>query len=357
MNKLVSFKVNAKANRSLATKPLRTVGISEAIASSNKAKIEASGSTVSKVVASRFANPFISAAHISFSDHYPLVLTPDAVWLTIAQGFAAHVNANAEDLRSQFVSHKGKQLIMIRRDGFVKGGSDNDWQGCFGEFSDKLEGYIGKKRDLIVSNFSETGPIEKAASEIVLMESMKNYFKFGMMTLCGIPEITLTGTVDDWKNIRTRAKALSEFKCEWWIDQLIPSLDHFVKAAEGNADIQFWDNFYKSDGGSGGPYVNGWINTLFPYIEDYKGNVIVNKNCEAWDKSRHGPSPDNYLNGISKVPFKWQYGDVTFDMEFAGGFVGVSQDDSSLALTPAVGWVVKDLEKVTEGPIDPNEDW
>lgn len=40
-------------------------------------------------------NGLIAALHLCWSNHYPLVLTPDMIWLCIAQGFALHVNANA----------------------------------------------------------------------------------------------------------------------------------------------------------------------------------------------------------------------------------------------------------------------
>ena len=32
----------------------------------------------------------VSAVHYAFSEHRPLTLSPDAIWLTIAQGFANH---------------------------------------------------------------------------------------------------------------------------------------------------------------------------------------------------------------------------------------------------------------------------
>jgi Domain of unknown function (DUF4419) len=35
------------------------------------------------------------------------VLSPDAVWLTIAQGVAQHVRMNAEELRPRLVNHGG----------------------------------------------------------------------------------------------------------------------------------------------------------------------------------------------------------------------------------------------------------
>ena len=179
---------------------------------------------------------FLQAIHSAFAYHFPLMLSPDDVWVTIAQGFALHVNTNAEALRKQFVQHEGKEYIEIQRDNFRKGSPDNDWIGGFDEFSDKIAKFIGTKRDLLVSKFSTTGIIEKAASEVVLMGAMQSYFEYGCRTCCGIPNITLLGTVEDWVSIRTRAQALGEFDCVWWIDNLLPVLDQFVAAAQGKAD-------------------------------------------------------------------------------------------------------------------------
>ncbi len=53
------------------------------------------------------------AVHAAFSDHRPLLLTPDIVWITLAQGFAQHINNHAETLRSRFVSHQGKEKLLV----------------------------------------------------------------------------------------------------------------------------------------------------------------------------------------------------------------------------------------------------
>ena len=351
----ISFDVNQKALKTMADKPMAVIGIEQAFNSRTQSQVEACGAVFNEVTNDK-THAFVSAIHTSYAHHYPLVLSPDTVWLTIAQGFGNHVNANAEKLRKMFVSHEGKKLIMIRRDGFKKGSRKNDWQGCFSEFSEKISEYIGKKRDLIVNDFSTTGLVERAASELVLMDSMKSYFKYGMRTCCGIPNITLTGTVEDWKNIRVRAENLSEFDLKWWVDALIPTLDHFVKAAEGNPDIKFWDNMYKQSGGSGGPYASGWINTLIPYL----GATASTKNpfTEKWQSNgfMDGPTLDQFPSSLAKVPFKWEYYGNTFDMEFLGGTVGVHQNDN-LSVEPTIGWAVRDTGKMTEGPIDENEDW
>ncbi|MGW0247382.1 DUF4419 domain-containing protein [Nocardia goodfellowii] len=44
-------------------------------------------------------DPLLSAVGRAFAEHRPLVLSPDAVWLTIAQGLARHIRLHAERLR------------------------------------------------------------------------------------------------------------------------------------------------------------------------------------------------------------------------------------------------------------------
>src|SRR5271165_5654334 len=83
-------------------------------------RVEAMGTTVPRFLAADH-HGLLSAVHTAYASHYPLVLTPDAVWLAIAQGFAQHVNQNAERLRDKFVRHPGKAKITIRRDDFVEG--------------------------------------------------------------------------------------------------------------------------------------------------------------------------------------------------------------------------------------------
>src|SRR5262249_23207525 len=159
------------------------------------------------------------------------------------------------------VAHRGRARICVRRDGFIKGSPTNDWQGVFDEFSDQLGRQIGKTRDLVLADFSTTGAVERAVFEIVLMDAMHKYFDYAMQTLCGIPRITLLGTVEDWKSVGHRAEHLAEFGLERWISALTPILDQFAAAAAGYVDPVFWRSFYKrGDPGSGGPFVSGWIN-------------------------------------------------------------------------------------------------
>ena len=211
--------------------PMGKITLRQSLESLLPQPFEACAANTPDIVRSGGPNMFISTCSASFEQHYPLVLSPDDVWLAIAQGFAQHVNNNAEALRSRFVKHEGKEKICLSRDGFVKGSPDNDWPGCFAEFSAKIREHVGKPVDMVVSNFSTTGPVERAASEVVLMDAMQAYFEYSVMTMCGIPEVTLLGTPADWKSIFARAQAMGEYDLQWWMGSLLPALDELVAAS------------------------------------------------------------------------------------------------------------------------------
>jgi hypothetical protein len=240
----------------------------------------------------------------------------------------------------------------------VKGSPHNDWQGCFAEWSDKIAAHIGKKRDLVVADFSTTGPIERAASEVVLMSAMKNYFNFLLVTFCGIPEITLLGTVADWQAIRRRAEVFAEFDLADWVRALLPVLDQFVKAASGAVDRAFWRSINKLDGGSGGPYVTGWINVLFPYLDagSLEGGIERNDAAFTWSEApgSHGPTIGSFPCGLSRVPLAWNYLGTVFPMTLQAGFVGISQDRQTHAVRPAIGWAVHPAPP-SASPSEPTE--
>ena len=183
--------------------------------------VEACSEYHGKVVASQY-HPFVAAVNAAFCDHRPLVLSPDMLWLLIGHGLARHVNANSDALRRQFVQHDGKEKIVVRRDDFVKGSPENPWSEVFGEFSAQIKKHIGEvNHSNIVASFSTTGPVERAANEIVMMDTLKSFFEYEFQTLCGIPEVKLEGTTEDWNELSNRTKVLGHtYGLDWWTNRI-----------------------------------------------------------------------------------------------------------------------------------------
>lgn len=319
--------------------------------------VEACDGYTADVVRQPGFHTLLAAADLAYRLHFPLVLSPDAVWLTIAQGLAAHVNNNAEALRSRFVSHDGKAAIKVRRHDFVRGSAENPWAEVFPAFCEKLREYVGEETHrLIVCDFSTTGPTEKAASEIVLMDSMQSYFSLDFQTLCGVPAVTLEGSVEDWEKVHGRVGRLGRYGLEWWTDQVREITAEFVHAARGEPNATFWRNLYKESGGSGGPYLSGWLPRLLPYLKTPGGgaaarNRLLEKPLDQPVGPHRGLTYAELPASTSLVPFVWEYRGTNFDYQFVAGVLTVTQDADTRAVRPRIGWAVRPTPtKETAGP-------
>jgi len=305
-------------------------------------------------------NGFIVAVVTAFAQHLPLELAPDHIWALITYAFAKHVDKHPEELRHNFVSHEGKRRIMIHTsDGFQMsqknnpdtGATPEEWEEeVFAQFSAEIRSYIGEKtHDALVAKFTSTTPSSKAASEVVLMAAMKHYFSYGMQTECGIPEITLLGTEQDWIALRQRAETLGklmmpEFE-QYWMPALLPVLDKFLESYKGQVDHGFWQSMVKlrhNGWGSGHrKFISGWVQIFFPPSE-YPG--ITDKEVTAmrqWNEFYFsGPKPDEFPSVQSFAPCDWNYHGSKHDLEFHAGIVGASQDPKTGCLSPVTGWYV-----------------
>ncbi len=480
MNKVTSSTF-AVSDVSPATTPLPQIRYKEAVeallksatTSDGSRSVEACARYHGHLIAGVPFHPVVAAAHRAFMDHRPLCLSPDIIWLMLIQGVANHINVNADELRRRLVRHEGKIPISIRRDDFVKGSPENPWAEAIDEFTSRVEERIGSEFDLFRPTFTTTGPVERAAAGVVLLDAMQSYFTYDMETLCGIPAVTLEGTPEDWQAVADRAEQFGSLDLEWWLEPLRGILHQFVAASQGVVDRQFWQSLYKYHDESGGSTMTGWISALFPYLKDERTGLAIHQNpyltlnsqrmedlddeiddidlddeivdieiseddeddddfedtdCDlegvgglgkeeglerptkekrlnrlnlggrqaksaprlenrtedpdlddvldedveddpeyltgAWlrpipsggrDQNQaeedHREDLESYLIGprladipfrMSKAPFRWDYLDRSFDMEFLGGFVGVAQDPESLTLRPQIGWAVRE---------------
>ena len=57
--------------------------------------------------------PLLNGFYTAHTNHYPIRIKPDDIWLLIVQAFSNHVNANAEKLRHYFVNFDGKQKLKV----------------------------------------------------------------------------------------------------------------------------------------------------------------------------------------------------------------------------------------------------
>jgi hypothetical protein len=325
-----------------ATKPLPTCKTHEALNRLLDRQVEACCDYTSDCIQKVTFHPLLAAAHFAFSQHRPLVLSPDMIWVAVVQGLARHVRNHAERLRDRFVAHRGKLEICVVRDDLHRGSPENAWDGVIRDLSLAIRKHLGPRYDELIPDFSTTGSVERTACEVALLDTFQPYFEYRVYCICGIPEITLEGTTDDWRRVRDKVEALAPYDLDWWLPHVREVCDQFVRASDGDIDGKHWRDIYKREDAYGWDVVNGWLVKLVPYIKNWQTGNFTARNPLLDDLG--GQMSTNLLpGGVSQVPFRcrWPGRDEDAAMEFLGGFVGVTQDAATLALRPKLGWAVR----------------
>lgn len=227
-------------------------------------------------------NGFVWAVFYAYSNHYHLTIRPEDVWFSILTQLSLFINAHAEELRSYFVTHKGKKnLTVVSNDTF----STAD----FGDLSVQMTDLIQEKvvdpelRSWIMPEFTTTTKTDEAIAAILMMGALKKYFSYTMSLRCGITSVTLLGEQEDWMTIVTKLDKLKQLGDEpaRFAQLLRPVLNSFVACFDDPssdkvqaARVQaFWSRCaHKEAMGSGPMYLSGWL-TVFCFWGD-DGNLL-----------------------------------------------------------------------------------
>ena len=330
-----------------ATKPLPEQRTYEAVKCTLGGEIESCCDYHGTVIKRVNYQPLLAAVYTAFNEHRPLVLTPDAVWITIAQGIAHHMTIHGERLRSRFVAHQGQLELKVECFDWLEGSPENPWPEAFDSWAGQIREHVGSRvHDTLLCDFSTSGSLERTVSQIVMMDVFDRYFEYLLLGICGIPSITLEGTPDDWQHLLDKARGLDVFDLDWWLVHLIPLCEQFVRASRGDVDLAHWTAICKLRNQYGGDVINGWVARLFPYFRAFIDGPCNQRNpiFETGEGFQTLVAP----TGLSRVPFVWRNGATGRErrMEAIGGLVGVTQDSQTLALRPKLGWAVREAEKI-----------
>ena len=154
-----------------------------------------------------------------------------------------------------------------------------NWDDAFPIFSNKISRYVGPElTGALDAKFSTSTPATQAAFRVTLMDAVSEYFDFSMSVMCGIPEITLEGTPEDWALLEEKTKALRKYELAWWTDDLAPILHQLTETSKGNPDLAFWNEMYKVRHENvvcaTVEHMNGWLLRFFPYINGARNPYI-----------------------------------------------------------------------------------
>ncbi|KAI5068760.1 hypothetical protein GOP47_0017105 [Adiantum capillus-veneris] len=217
---------------------------------------------------------FVRAVVEAYICHRNLVIRPDDVWLAILIQFGFYVNANAEAFRSLFVAHQGKKELTVHQVGSLE---SVDYVRFVHDMVSQLRANITDLSfcDWVLPRFSTTTHDDTIVASVALMASMKKYFEHRFCILCGIPQVTLAGTVQDWEEIDARINRLETGGygkvCSEWASMLKKISSQFIQTSRNVVDTEFWGKICDyTVGGSGPSFLSGWITAFCVF--DGQGN-------------------------------------------------------------------------------------
>ncbi len=216
-------------------------------------------------------NGFIAACLEAYNHHYHLVIDPNDVWIAILNILQIYIDKNAEKLRSRFVSHEGQKELKVYVNATFRTLPVDDLCSLFAE---EIEKNFKEPEFVkwVKPGFSTTKSIHETISTMMLMSSTQKYFSYSCICCCGIPSVTMTGTVSDWELLLEKAKEIEKYDCGdgemvIWSKMLLPILEKFVESANGNVDDDWWGRICKrirlGSGGESG--LNGWLAVFTAY--------------------------------------------------------------------------------------------
>jgi len=350
----------------LAVQPLMETSLSDAVQIRLGKELYAMHhDSVEHKVLPVYMNGFMQTVQYAYAQHRPLVLSPDHVWLLICQGVSIHINEHFKTLDKQVFKTERPKIITVRYDSLITGEALY-WDSVVTALADSVQQYIKPEiYELMMPAFSTTGPNERIAYTTTLLEATQKAFAYAAVSGCGIPNITLTGSVQDWEKIYKNVDIFNRYGLRHWTANLKPILKQFLQARQGKVDIRFWNNLYKESSYYGVFNISGWVLKFFPYTKDYYIDT-AKKEDEANETFRYVPNiymdgedyrmskfnTRSFPGGYAKVNIEWmnyfQFEQKT--MEIYAGFMAIEQNKQTMALSPYIAWAVcrKDAPPATD---------
>ena len=299
--------------------------------------------------------PILQGFYTAHTNHFPIRIKPDDIWLLIVQAFSHHVNINSESLRNMFVNFSGKKQLVVK---YPLSDISQVNKKILEDFSEQInkqmKQYLGEKLlNILTPNYSTTDYDSLIVCKISIMGAFKKFFDYTMdLCGCGIPYIILEGTADDYEKIKSKAQFLSKYKFSWYIKRIIPHINKMIQAKKGNVDANYFKNIIQNKekteykpglSGMGGSdvkvdYISGWFLDFFAYWS-------VNDNYIPFKKKEiKVENFSRFPNQILTVPFKIIDDNNTHEMKYSVGFIGCDQNEK-YEVSPVTGWIVSPSTK------------
>lgn len=303
-------------------------------------------------------NGFASAVEKAYTYHYPLVISPDDIWLLICQGFAHHVNHDPKKYEDLLLKKDHPKVLSVWNDSLPSLAA-SDWKNLIHSFTKQADKFlVGKTNAFFAKQFSTTTPMITTVYEATLMETLKSYFAYYGGSGCGIPYVKIKGTTQDWKTIYASLDQLKAYGMGFWVTELKPIIKEFIRCSEGKPNPVFWKSIFKDMHEYGATYISGWVLKFYPYLkkgeisqETDSGYVLtptykVNPFLKGNDYVYSDLGIDDLPSGYTKTKVVWENFFKTpverKNLELNAGFLGLYQDPTTKEISTCITWAFSD---------------
>jgi len=307
------------------------------------------------VVYSRGDTGLFGTIYEAWANHLNVRTCPEDWWLPVITIVATLVDryATEQPVRDLFVGgRQEKEEIVVDCPSFSI--YDTDYTFLFNEFSKainvriKVPGYVSA----VACDFSTTTPDQLVASQITVMKSFQKYFDYTMrMCGCGIKGLEMSGTEEDWKNLKQKLIQLrmllapieSTLNLSSYFEAVEAVFENLHKTfLEDSLLVKWWSTvLIESKEVEYGPSgmnmrqvdaYNGWLVYFCTGLKrNLKAKELANGECKE-------------LSGLSSCPMKIidQLREVEDNSTLIAGILGFKVHSNTIngvsSLQPAHGW-------------------
>lgn len=265
----------------------------------------------------RYGNGLISTIAMCYSGHYKLVIRPDDIMHSVWSAFALFVNAHPEEMRPYLVKHKeGKITIEIAAGSSFVPSVEALTPTIHAARTKMMPLLDAKFAEWLELSFSTTTDFDRLVATVELMGAVKKFVGCRFTYCCGLPEVELLGTLEDWTQLKTKMDFLTTIEhpaIQKWAAQLTNIANEFYESYQGNVNVAFWESVckIKRRGSGGQSTVSGWCLAFAPFDsrgeymtaadgEDIVGmcetEIEINDNGDQWTLMAKAGSYGSTLN-------------------------------------------------------------
>jgi hypothetical protein len=336
--------------------------------------------TPDKLYMGRADNQLLNAVLYAYNSHGGLRLSPDVILQCVAMAVANCVNAHHDEYRDIFVNHEGMKTLT------AKGEGGFNWEELVNLMSSEIDNNT-KVWDFLKPTFTTTTQVIATVATLTKMATFKKYFNYHMEYMCGINNVMLTGTIDDWFLLKSKVENMRDIICAKrhmvnWFKHVLTVIDYLIETYEAakarrNADDYqklgdfaapilsvklkvFWSRIitYVPHGSGGQQYISGWLKVLIPgdNYDDFPKTLSILDAYSSMPEQTNDFWSGNYYDwqnrlkswagltfeepkGCTFVEVKLNQDGNKQDLYVLSGFVGFRVDGNNY-VTPEIGYIV-----------------